>query len=119
MGLSNVAHAVTLLKVLGTQVQTLGGGGAVAKISAFQANGCHFKKGTGKLVGGMLGVALPYKKTAKTQAQLTREAEVRLIANVDGLELSDIKTGVSDGAANEEATNRLEVGVVWGGAGAH
>ena len=75
-----------------------------------QANGCHFKKGTGKLVGGVIGVALPHNKTIRTQALLTREAEVRLIANGEGLEVSDIKSGVSDGAANEGATNQL-VGV--------
>ena len=62
----------------------------------------------GKLVGGVIGVALPHNKTAETQAQLTREAEVCLLANGEGLEVSDTETGVSDGAANEAATNRLE-----------
>ena len=43
------------------------------------------KKETGKLVGGVIGVALPRNKTAETEPQLTHEAKVRLMANGEGL----------------------------------
>ena len=47
--------------------------------------------------------ALSKRAIAKSRCELCR-----LIANGEGLELSDIKTGVSDGAANEGATKRSE-----------